>query len=343
MANDTLAVISQTGESISFFDVASGKKTSDIPNLIPEPHELCLDHKRNVLYLTHAYRHGWYGSHGEDGHEISIIQCTTRQVVGVIDIQPAKGPHYALLDSTSDILYACVEGGLDGDKANAGGIIAIDLTSKKVIKSVLSGYKSHWFVATPDFNKAYCCNKDGGFISVIDLQEDQGQTVKRIPAPDGNEQPSISVDGRWVYFPSPTMSVGLKEGFTDYAALVIDTTTGEIVHRIPMECQMLATHVTSSNLLLVGLHPPALADGRVLVLSSHEDGYKELASLPVGRGPLTITSDAEGKRAYVAGVLPGTVTVVDLEALKVVRTLDVDGVKRSDKGMHCGAHGMAII
>lgn len=340
---NTLAVVSQTGESLSFFNTTTGTKTGHLSDLIAEPHELCLDRKRNVLYITHAYRHGWYGSHGDDGHEISVFDCEHREVVDVIDILPAKGPHYALLDEANHILYACVEGGLEGDKLNAGGIIAIDLKIRKVIKSIPSGYKSHWFVTTPDFRKTYCCNKDGGFISVIDLQK--MELVKKISAPDGNEQPSISRDGKWAYFPSPTLTVGMQEGFKDYSILVIDTTTDEIVHRIPMDQQMLTTHVTASNLLLVGQHLPSPADGRLLILSSHEEGYKQLGSVPVGCGPLTVISDDEGKMAFVAGIFAGTVTVVDLnlEALRVVRTLEVDAVKREDKAMLCGAHGMAIV
>lgn len=55
-SQSTLAVISQTGESMSFFDIATGSLTDHLPNLIPEPHELCHDPKRHVLYLTHAYR-----------------------------------------------------------------------------------------------------------------------------------------------------------------------------------------------------------------------------------------------------------------------------------------------
>lgn len=85
---NTLAVISQTGESMSFFDISTGEKIGYLPNLVSEPHELCLDIKRNVLYLTHAYRHGWYGGHGEDGHEISVIGCEKREVVS----KPLRDP-----------------------------------------------------------------------------------------------------------------------------------------------------------------------------------------------------------------------------------------------------------
>lgn len=337
----TLAAVSQTGESMSFFDIATGEKTGHLSNLIPEPHELCLDRKRNVLYLTHAYAHGWYGAHGDDGHQISVIDCASRQVVDVIDISPARGPHYALVDHATDTLYACVEGGLNGDTPNAGGIVAVDLGTRQVTKSVPSGYKTHWFVATPDFRKAYCSNKDAGFISVLDLTA--STLLKTLPAPDGNEQPCLSRDGRHAYFPTPTILTGQQQGpSATFGILVISTQTDEIVHRIPTDAQPLGTHVTATDLLLVGQAPPPPVPSTLLVLAGHDGGYERLACVPVGQGPLTVTSDAEGKTAFVAGVVPGTVTVVDLEALRVVRTIVVDGCKREGKGLHVGAHGMAV-
>lgn len=261
--------------------------------------------------------------------------------IDIIDISPAKGPHFSVIDSTNDILYACAEGGLEGDKPNAGGVIGIDLKTNKVVKSIPSGYKSHWFVCTPDFRKAYCCNKDGGFISVIDLENEQ--LIKKIDAPAGNEQPAMSKDGRFAYFPSPTITVGMQEGYKDLSITVIDTSTDEIVHHIPVAHQPLGTHVTANDLLLVGLHTPAGAEGRMLIISHHGDGFREIGAVPVGHGPLTLTSDADGKTAFVAGTFAGSVTIVDLEKVEVVRTLEVDSVRRQDKEMHCGAHGMAII
>ncbi|KIW88915.1 uncharacterized protein Z519_10399 [Cladophialophora bantiana CBS 173.52] len=36
----TLAVVSQSGSSISFFDLGSGERTAYMTDIIPEPHEL---------------------------------------------------------------------------------------------------------------------------------------------------------------------------------------------------------------------------------------------------------------------------------------------------------------
>ena len=85
----TLAVVSQTGETLSFFDIASGERTAHLTDLTSEPHELCYDSKRNVPYLSHTYRFGNFWKHGENASEISVIDLHTKKVVDIIDTRPA--------------------------------------------------------------------------------------------------------------------------------------------------------------------------------------------------------------------------------------------------------------
>ena len=65
MENNILAVVSQSGESLSFFDLSSESRVGHLPDLIKDPHELQLDSRTNLLYLTHKYEHGMYGNHGK--------------------------------------------------------------------------------------------------------------------------------------------------------------------------------------------------------------------------------------------------------------------------------------
>lgn len=71
-------------------------------------------------------------------------------------------------------------------------------------------------------------------------------------------------------------------------------------------------------------------DGKLLVvpltLSHHvaiidAQTEKEIIVLPVGRLPLAAGVTPDGKKAYVSSALDGTVTVIDLHAMKVVRTI----------------------
>ena len=131
----------------------------------------------------------------------------------------------------------------------------------------------------------------------------------------------------------------MKDDYSSgHGVSVIDTSTDEIVHTIPSSHQILSTHVTSSDLLLV-----SQVRGNLLIFSTTDQNYSLLGEVPVGTGPLTICSDREGKTAFVAGVQAGIVTMVDLEKKEVVRMLEIDGAKKEGKAFHVGAHGMAIV
>lgn len=346
---ETLAVISQSGSSLSFFNTATGERTAHLSNLVSEPHELCYDDRAGLLYITHAYASGWYVSHGEALSQISVVDVGEREVVDVIDISPGRGVHYHVLDKERDMLWACVEEGL-GEGPRDGGMVGIDLKTKKVVKMIPSGWKSHWFVMMPDGRKAYTCNKEAEFSTVIDLE---GGAVKgRISMPHGSEQPSISPDGRLAFFPTPTIGVGMKWK-SGFAVQVVDTRTDEIVHTIPLEHGALTTHVTSTNLLLVGQYAfdppspgssiPTPLNGCLSVFASQAEGFRKLGEVEVGKASLTITSSPDGTRAFVANQWSGTVTVVDLERMEAERTLEVDTVMPAGSGMLNGAHGMAVI
>lgn len=163
-------------------------------------------------------------------YELSVINCRKqRTIVDTIDISPYKGPHGIALDQARDILYVSVEGGIPGSKA-AGGIVGIDLATRKVVKAIASGHYSHWFVMTPDGRKAYTCNKEAGFVSVVDLIREK--LLGKIDMAGGCEQPGISRDGRWVYFPNPTLS--MKGPVEKPCINVVDTSIDKVVKSIPM-------------------------------------------------------------------------------------------------------------
>jgi DNA-binding beta-propeller fold protein YncE len=347
MDNNTLAVVSQSGESLNFFDLSSGKRTAQLSNLTKEPHELQYDPRTTLLYLTHTYEHGMYGNHGEYSHELSIIDCNDQmRVVDTIDVSPYKGPHGMALDRQHDILYVSVEGGMSDSTAD-GGIIGIDLKTRKIVKAIGSGHYSHWFVMTPDGKKAYTSNKEAGFISILDLEKEK--MIGKIDIDGGCEQPGISNDGRWAYFPTPQLSF---KGVTNPSIKVIDTRTDEIVKSIPMDLGALAVHIDSKDRLLVGQYRlefdekakrPVPLSGKLLTLSREDRGYSELGAVDVELMPLTVFSSPDGSRAFVSNIFSGTVTIVDMDVMKVERTLDVDTVHRQDKAMHQGAHGLALV
>lgn len=337
----TLAVVSQCGETLSFFDLNTGKRTHFIEDMIAEPHELCLDKKRNVLYCTHAYAHGHFWAHGDNGTKISIIDTETRKVTGTIDISPYAGPHGIRLHEPSDTLYLSVEFGFGEE--GPGGVIAIDLKTHKVVGGAPAGAKAHWMVITPDASKAYTCNKTAPFVSVIDLKS--LKLLKKIEMPAGSEELDVSPDGKFVYVPTP--SVSFDKPPEDPTVKVIDTSTNEIVHSIPLELGPGTVHVTSKGQILVGQYRMEKGSETNMLpkpgkMAIFELGtYEKFGEVDVGLYALTVRSTIDGKVAFAANILGGTVDIIDLEKAEVFKTLEVDTVRRADKQGHQGAHGMA--
>ena len=338
----TLAVVSQSGQTLSFLDLSSGERTVHLKDLTAEPHELCFDKKRNVLYVSHTYRHGHFWVHGDYSHEISTIDRVSKVYTGSIDVLPALGPHGLALDEQRDILYASVEELRSG---KGGGLIGIDLDSKIVIKRIESKSKPHWFVMTPDGRKAYTCNKGQPSISVLDLIEGTPLSMIEIP---GCEEPGISPDGKFAYFPTPGLTVGPPP--TDACIKVIDTTTDCIIKSSPTGLGAQSVHLTSLNTMMVGKYKydPRAPAGVLkalpgcLALYSTEP-YELLGEVTIGLGPLTMRSTDNGMTAFVANIFSGTVTVIDLTSMTVIRTLDVDLEPDPTKANHQGAHGMAAL
>lgn len=346
MNNNTLAVVSQSGQSLSFYDLVSGTRTGLLEDLEAEPHELCYDERSNLLYISHAYAHGWYAAHGDDCSTISIVDCGKRDIIGQISTSPYAGPHGLAIDQNHNILYVSIEVGFK----DGGGIIGIDLGTQKIVKAIGSGHKSHWFVMTPDGKKAYTCNKEAGYVSVIDLVDER--LFCRIPMPGGCEQPGMSTDGRFAYFPSPTVANGMTRSGQpgDFSVEVIDTQSDLVVKSIPLEFGALTVHVDVKDRLIVGQYrfdqssgAPRGIDGKLLVLAPPDQDFTILGSFDTGIAPLTVFSSPNGSKAFASAIFTGVVTVVDLDEMAIERTIEVDTLKRADKTMHQGAHGLALV
>ncbi|EXJ67173.1 uncharacterized protein A1O5_09820 [Cladophialophora psammophila CBS 110553] len=330
----TLAVVSQSCSSISFFDLQSSERTAYLTDLIPEPHEILFDSKRNVMYCSHAYHHGHFWSHGDNGHQISVIDPNKKEVVDIIETRPALGPHGLVLDAKQDILWCSYE---EHESSSSGGVIGIDPNTRKVIKQVESSTKTHWFVVTPDGKKAFTCNKTAPFISVLDLENQR--MIGKIESPGGTEECSISLDGKYAYFPTPGTQFGKIPESPQ--VLVIDTAMDKIVARIALQSGALSTYVAGDGKILVGEYRYVnglAAKGQLSVYDSKTN--KLVGATDIGKMPLTLRASPDGKLGFTANIFEGSVSVVDMSTMEVTKTLVVDTERSKVSNICQGAHGM---
>ncbi|MEV3990021.1 YncE family protein [Streptomyces sp. NPDC049837] len=333
--NDVLAVVSQSGPTVTFFDAVTYDRLGEA--VVPhEPHELHFDAARRRLYCTVTYRSGYYHANSGRARELVVLDPDERRVTDVVDLAPEWAPHGIALDPSGELLWVSVEGASDGED---GALVALDAESLRPVRRVDVGAPGpHWFTLTPDGTRAYTANKEAPFVSVVDVGS--GALVDRIGVP-GSEGIAVSRDGSQVYVAAPKGDFG-GGPVRDAGVRVVDTATGTVVRTLPTEGVVFPVHVTSTGLLLAGelrmtAGGSALGGQEPGVLHVYDGDFRERARLDVGAFPLTITSSPDGRYGYVAAVSSSTVTVVDLEAGAAVATLEVG---RSGEP---GAHGLAYV
>lgn len=335
---DVLAVVSQSGPTVSFFDAASDRHLGAV-EVLAQPHELCFDPTQRLLWCTTAYHSGYYHANSGRRTEVTAIDPDTRRIVEVVDLAPEHGPHGLALDPARRRLYVSVEGSED----RPGGVVVIDTETRRPLGRIDTDAPGpHWFAIDPAGKTGYATNKEAPFVSVVDLE--RGTLTAKVEVP-GSEGLAVSADGTQVFVASPYAgSFSAAEERTPTGIRVIDARTASVVDMLPTEHLVLPVHLTSTGKLLVGESPmepdPASrlgrpAPGRLTVFSA--DTRERLGQAEVGFLPLTITSSPDGRIAYVACVGSSTVHLVDLDTLQSLARLDI--AKHGEPG----AHGLAYI
>ncbi|MEU8516906.1 YncE family protein [Kitasatospora sp. NPDC048722] len=335
---DVLAVVSQSGPTVSFFDAATDRLlgTVEVP---AEPHELIFDPAQRLLWCTTAYHSGYYHVNSGRSTKLTAIDPDTRRIVEVVDLSPEHGPHGLALDPARRRLYVSVE----GSEGRPGGVVVVDTVTRRPVGRIDTDAPGpHWFAIDPAGRTGFATNKEAPFVSVVDL--DRGVLTAKVGVP-GSEGLAVSADGAHAFVAAPYASFAPGEGERPVNGIrVIDALSASVVDVLPTGGVVLPVHLTSTGRLLAGElrmeARPGERLGRHLPgrLTVFDAGARErVGSVEVGLFPLTITSSPDGRLAYVANVVSSTVDVVDLETLERVSRLDVA------RNGEPGAHGLAYV
>ncbi|MFI9646709.1 YncE family protein [Streptomyces sp. NPDC052040] len=334
---DVLAVVGQSGPTVSFFDAATDRLLGSLETLA-EPHELCFDPVQRLLWCSMTYRSGFYHANSGPRTELTVIDPDTRRVVEVVDLAPEHAPHGLALDPVRGRLYVTVEGSAD----RPGGVVVVDTQTRRPLGRIDTGAPgSHWVAVDAAGGTGYVANKEAPFVSLLDLE--RGVLTARAEVP-GSEGIAIAPDGSRAYVAAPYRGSFTAEEGAAPGIRVIGTRTASVIDVLPTEGSVLPVHLTSTGRLLAGevrvAHDPsgrpgAMAPGRLAVFSA--DTHKRLGEVEVGLLPLTITSSPDGRIAYAACFGSSTVDVIDLESLRPLHRLDLADLGQS------GAHGLAYI
>ncbi|MEU4659168.1 YncE family protein [Streptomyces sp. NPDC023723] len=337
-AGDVLAVVDQSGPTVSFHDAADDRWLGAL-DVLAEPHELCFDPVRRLLWCTVTYRSGYYHANSGRRTELIAIDPGTREVAEIVDLAPEHAPHGLALDAARGRLYVTVEGSAD----RSGGVVVIDTATRRPVGRIDTGAPgAHWIAIDAAGRTGCVASKEAPFVSVVDLE--RGVLTGKAAVP-GSEGVAISADGAHAFVAAPYSGSFAATGDASVPGIrVVDTRTASVVDLLVTDDRIMPVHLTSQGLLLVGEvradRDPAngsarMTPGRLVVFDA---GTRErLGAFEVGHCPLTITSSPDGRLAYVACYASSTVHVVDLHSMRDVTRLDIGGPGA------VGAHGLAYL
>lgn len=334
-----ILIVGSQAQKFDFFDAESLEKMGTLEGVMAQPHEVAYDPTRRLAYVGITYRSGGYGEDNAKGHELAVIDVDKHEVVDYIELAPYFGAHDVDYDPATDLIYAGVEsvGGLPGDDRN--GLVIIDAKSRKVLGNIATkAPNTHWFALSPDGGRAYLAHKEYDAISVLDLRK--RQVITEIPTRGGCEEIATSPDGRWAFAATPKMSLTLNlargeitpvtplPGAPKPTLIKIDTVTNTIVGRVEFQDLIAAVWVSSEGKVFVTefvfLGPDVASDGPTPGRINIVDGESltVLHSVECDELPFTTRTSPDGKRAFVANLKTGTVTVIDVDAGRRIATLE---------------------
>ncbi len=316
-----MMVVNCWGEDAVFYDLDTLPETARI-TLPPQPHEIRHDPKRNLVYASLPYLDGFYDIHKNKAHDLIVIDPDMKEVVGVVDLSPNAGPHGLYLDTDRDLLWISVE-------SDGGGVLALDLTSRKVTQRIPTGEgegRPHWMTGTRDGRTIYTANKQSRFVSVLDTVS--GSLVAQIPVPGGAEDVELSADETRLYITSRELPV----------LHVADTTTNQETSRIELDDLPGRVLLPKDGKLVVTFFhfpyqtPSGRAEqGRIAIVDPQTASQER--TITVGMGPMDFTTSVDGSLLYVTNSRSGTMYEIGLEEFDVRRAIRTGPLGHASHGV----------
>ena len=290
--------------------------------------------------------HQIYVSNEKD-NTISVIDGETLEVIDTIEV--GERPRGIVLSHDGKYLYMCTS---DEDHVEV-----LDLETKKVLHSLPSGPDPELMALSPDGSKLYIANEDDNLVTVVDVNE----RLKLTEIPVGIEPEGIglSPDGAWLVNTSETTNmahfintetleieanvlVDTRPRVAQFTAdgkevwvsseiggtvAVIDAETREIKKKIefaikglrPESIQPVGVKIATdgSDKVYVALGPSA----RVAVINAKT--YEVEKYLLVGPRVWNLEFSPDQKFLYTTNGVSGDVSIVDLEKLRVIKSVKV--------------------
>jgi YVTN family beta-propeller protein len=105
------------------------------------------------------------------------------------------------------------------------GVWVVDATTLKVARFIPTAMGAHGIYPSRDASRLFVSNRDAGSVTVLDAATLKKVALWRIPGGGSPDMGGVSADGRELWL----------SGRYDAEVYVIDTTTGKVTHKIPVD------------------------------------------------------------------------------------------------------------
>jgi YVTN family beta-propeller protein len=306
----TLLVLNKSDDTVSLVDL----ETKDIRATLPTgdgPHEVAVSPDGKTAVVSN------YGDTQHPGNTLTVVDVPGKKVVRTIDLGNYSRPHGVAWLQGDDVAVT-----VEGSKA----LLVVSATEGKVKQAIATDQQgSHMVAISPKHRRAFTANIGSGTTTVVDLAANK--RITDVATGKGAEGIAVAPDGSEVWVTNRdanTISV------VDPATLKITATLepGEVPIRVkftPDGTRALISNARSGDVAVFDTVTKQLV-GRVPMQAAGEklprNDTRPLAS-QFGDGPVPvgILMPEPLSVAFVANTNADTVTVIDLETLKIVGRL----------------------
>jgi len=270
-----LIVTAKTAHKVHFVDAATLATTATI-DMPGSTHELALSADGRTAYGS-IYGDGIFARRVNPDRRIVVIDLPSKWLARVIDLGAVYAPHGVMMDEHGTLWSS-------GELGQA--VLAIDPASGKVDK-IEVGSTAHWVAISHATGKVFVSVKQD-WLAVVDVA--RRAMIDRIPLPHVVEGIAISPDGDTLY--------ACAQDAAEF--YVIDAVSHAMRGTVPID----GADAAKKQMRRVRVSP----DNRYVVVSSNQDhhaaiyeadGLKQIASMPIKKGPMGFGFAADGRHAYV--------------------------------------------
>lgn len=278
-------VADEGGNSLTVLDAGTGEVRATVSG-VPAPHNVQASPDGTSVYAVSG------------GNQLLSLTAARAEVTGL-----------ALTDRHPAHVVAAEDGTVLVTASEQPSLYAYDARLRPVRRVSLDG-APHGLRISADGRTAVVANTGAGTVDVVDTTT--GAVTGRVAVGPSPVQVAVSPDGAVAY----ASVSGTRE------VVRVDLATGQVVDRRAVPAAPAQVHLTPDGLLLVANQGDEASPGSTLSVLDAAT-LEVRAEIPVGAGPHGITVDGGGSFAWVTNVYDDSVSMVDLQALRTVRTATV--------------------